>query len=96
MYYYLNKQNIFKRRKDLKLIVASATTDAVFLRNYFDNSQNADSNSATIMSVEGRQFPVDIHYLKGKYQQIYDFRLLLSIPNLKFQRLNLTNSPLEF
>lgn len=45
----------------------SATADAEFLKNFFNN-ENAKSDSdstATILRVEGRQYPITIHYVNG-------------------------------
>lgn len=43
-------------RKDLKLIVASATLNADIFKEYFNN--------ASILKVPGRRFEVDIYYTK--------------------------------
>lgn len=40
--------------------------DAKELRAFFNNNTaDKKKDTAVIMSVHGRQFPVDIHYLKG-------------------------------
>ena len=60
-------KKILRKRTDLKLIISSATLDAEALRDFFDmsHSKNIDEETtATILTVEGRTFPVDIHYLK--------------------------------
>ena len=44
----------FRQRRDLKIVVMSATLDAGKFQNYFDN--------APLMSVPGRTFPVEIFY----------------------------------
>lgn len=48
----------------MRLIVASATMDAKSLQRFFNNNPTNDSKKDTsvIMSVEGRQFPVEIFY----------------------------------
>lgn len=46
---------LIQRRKDLKLIISSATLDSGSFSEFFDN--------APIISVEGRTFPVDLHYM---------------------------------
>ncbi|XP_050517230.1 probable ATP-dependent RNA helicase DHX35 isoform X1 [Diabrotica virgifera virgifera] len=58
-------KKILKRRKDLRLIVASATLDAKELQDFFNNNTTDDkkNDTAVIMSVEGRQFPVEIFYV---------------------------------
>ncbi|KAK7869960.1 hypothetical protein R5R35_013734 [Gryllus longicercus] len=58
-------KKILRKRKSLKLIVSSATLDAKFLKNFFNNPvKNEGKDTAVIMSVEGRKYPVDIYYLK--------------------------------
>ncbi|KAL1124315.1 hypothetical protein AAG570_002083, partial [Ranatra chinensis] len=59
-------KKILKKRRSLKLIIASATMDAESLRDFFRNQDGIgkDKNTATIMSVEGRLYPVDIFYLR--------------------------------
>jgi pre-mRNA-splicing factor ATP-dependent RNA helicase DHX15/PRP43 len=47
-------KEILKQRKDLKLIVMSATLDAAKFQKYFDD--------APLMEVPGRIFPVEIYY----------------------------------
>uniref|UniRef100_A0ABD2VZY6 RNA helicase n=1 Tax=Trichogramma kaykai TaxID=54128 RepID=A0ABD2VZY6_9HYME len=58
-------KKILKKRRSLRLVVSSATVDAEELRDFF-NSRKSSSNEddlATILSVEGRLHPVDVHYL---------------------------------
>ncbi|KAL1810558.1 hypothetical protein ACET3Z_027548 [Daucus carota] len=50
-------KDIARFRPDLKLIISSATLDAVRFSDYFD--------SAPIFKVPGRSFPVEIHYTKA-------------------------------
>jgi pre-mRNA-splicing factor ATP-dependent RNA helicase DHX15/PRP43 len=47
-------KEICLKRKDLKIVVMSATLDAVKFQSYFNN--------APLMSVPGRTFPVEIYY----------------------------------
>jgi pre-mRNA-splicing factor ATP-dependent RNA helicase DHX15/PRP43 len=47
-------KEICEKRKDLKVIVMSATLDAEKFQNYFNN--------APLMAVPGRTFPVEIYY----------------------------------
>ena len=61
-------KKISKKRKDLRIIVTSATLDAVPLKNFFetnDNPNDSTLDTAYILSVQGRQFPVDILYLNA-------------------------------
>lgn len=43
--------------------------DAKELQIFFNNNHTGDSkrDTSVIMSVQGRQYPVDIHYLKGNF-----------------------------
>ncbi|GAM19019.1 hypothetical protein SAMD00019534_021940 [Acytostelium subglobosum LB1] len=53
------------RRKDLKIIVSSATLDAEDMCQFFNSNRTGDKSkdTAVILSIEGRNYPVDIHYL---------------------------------
>ena len=55
-------KKIKKKRKDLRLIITSATLNADRLREFFETNMTnvEDKNTACILSVEGRQYPVDI------------------------------------
>jgi len=57
-------RKIQKKRKDLRLIVASATLDAEEMKNFFNTNETDDpeKDTAGILTIEGREFPVDIHY----------------------------------
>ncbi|KAK4873239.1 hypothetical protein RN001_015268 [Aquatica leii] len=59
-------KKILRRRRELRLIVASATMDARELQSYFNNNTTDDKKKDTsvIMSVHGRQFPVDTYFVK--------------------------------
>jgi ATP-dependent helicase HrpA len=48
-------KNLLQRRKDLRVVVSSATLDAGMFSEYFDG--------APVVNVEGRTFPVEDHYL---------------------------------
>ncbi|KAG0304257.1 hypothetical protein BGZ98_005744 [Dissophora globulifera] len=73
---------ILKKRPDLRLIVSSATLDAeAFAAFYCLDSTSADSfENAAILSVQGRMFPVDVHflsepvsdYLEATIQTVFD------------------------
>lgn len=60
-------KKVMKKREDLKLIVCSATVDAEEIKLYFDegrSKKNQDSGlSTTIISVEGRYYPIEISFL---------------------------------
>ena len=57
-------RKIVKQRKDLKLVLTSATTDAERLKKFFCSKVQGDKDaiSCAILSVEGRNFPVNINY----------------------------------
>jgi len=59
-------KKILKRRKDLHIVVCSATIDADSLFNFFNynNTNDSTKNTAAILSVEGRKYPVDVYYLE--------------------------------
>ncbi|KAJ2524619.1 hypothetical protein GGI11_000676 [Coemansia sp. RSA 2049] len=58
-----------KRRNDFRIIISSATMDAERFRDYFETNSNSathpENNTATTMSISGRLFPVEIHYLES-------------------------------
>lgn len=66
-------KKIRRRRPELRVVVSSATLDAEDFLNFFLDSNEADpeiaeedgpqSSDGRIVSIEGRAFPVDIHYL---------------------------------
>ncbi len=47
----------------------SATVDAVALKNFFNTERGGlqSGDSAAILSAEGKQYPVIIHYVNGNY-----------------------------
>jgi len=55
-------RKLLKRRLDLRLIISSATLDAERFHAYFNETMEDGSDSAVIISVAGRQYPVDIFY----------------------------------
>ena len=59
-------RKVLAKRSDLRLIVSSATLDAKLFRDYFNlnDSKDKTKNTAAIISVEGRQYPVQIHYVE--------------------------------
>ncbi|KFD60739.1 hypothetical protein M514_10096 [Trichuris suis] len=60
-------RKVLAKRTELRLLVSSATLDAVEFRRFFNFNATDDPalDTATIMSVEGRSFPIDIYYTKG-------------------------------
>lgn len=66
-------KKIQRKRKDLRVIITSATLDAKLLKDFYEtNEDRLDINQDTscIISVQGRQHPVDIYYLE---QPIRDY-----------------------
>lgn len=68
-------KDLARARKDLKLIISSATMDAEKFADYFDD--------ATIINVPGRRYPVDIFYTK-----VSDFPLKRNFENCNFFHLH--------
>lgn len=58
-------QKIMKKRPELRVIVCSATLVAEdFLHFFFGSEENAKNDDGRIVQIDGRAFPVDIHYLQ--------------------------------
>ncbi|KAJ4490687.1 P-loop containing nucleoside triphosphate hydrolase protein [Lentinula aciculospora] len=58
-------KNLAKRRKDLKIIVMSATLDAVKFQSYFslhDSAAGEEPSPAPLFKVPGRTHPVEVFY----------------------------------
>lgn len=53
-------KNLLKRRKDLRVVVSSATMDSGLFSEYFSD--------APVVTVEGRTFPVEDHFLPAQSQ----------------------------
>ena len=58
-------KKILRKRKDLKVVVMSATLDAQLFKDFFETSHKGSSPSACIISIAGRLFPVDYQYLES-------------------------------
>ena len=56
-------KKILKKRKDLRLIVSSATVDAEYIKEFFSSDEEGEKQAA-ILGVEGASYSVDIFYLK--------------------------------
>lgn len=62
-------KKVRKRRPDLRIVASSATLDAENFLNFFagadarEERNDEEAEVGKIISVEGRAFPVDIHYL---------------------------------
>jgi len=62
-------KKIAKKRPALKIIIASATLDAEQLRDFFnfkpkEPTQKTEAGSATILTVQGRMWHNEMHYLR--------------------------------
>ncbi|KAK4306482.1 hypothetical protein Pmani_021694 [Petrolisthes manimaculis] len=59
-------KKVLRRRKDLRLLVCSATIDALHLFNFFNSNRTSDpsKDTAAIISIEGRNYPVEMFYLE--------------------------------
>jgi len=62
-------KKIMKRRRDLKVVISSATVDAEYIRDFFNRGKESKKSDkilpATILSVEGRNYSVDVLYLEN-------------------------------
>ncbi len=64
-------KKIIRKRRDLKLIISSATVDAEYIRDFFNETGKSRRkgemvrDKAAILSVEGTNYSVDVHYLKS-------------------------------
>ncbi|RUS22224.1 hypothetical protein BC937DRAFT_89952 [Endogone sp. FLAS-F59071] len=75
-------KKIQRKRPDLRLIISSATLDAEAFFDFFNANTTDDStkDTATILSLEGRSFPVDVmyteepvnDYVEGAVQTVFD------------------------
>eukprot|EP01128_Nolandella_sp_AFSM9_P005869 TRINITY_DN292_c0_g1_i3.p1 TRINITY_DN292_c0_g1~~TRINITY_DN292_c0_g1_i3.p1 ORF type:complete len:691 (-),score=79.54 TRINITY_DN292_c0_g1_i3:171-2243(-) len=62
-------KKVQKRRGDLRLIISSATVDAAEFKAFFNSKHNTIDptlpESVSIMSIEGRQYPVEAFYSRA-------------------------------
>ena len=71
-------KKIMKKRSELRIIVSSATLQAEEFLNYFTRGVDEKSKSessekfGTIIDLEGRAYPVDIHYLTRPTEDYVD------------------------
>ncbi|KAJ2906815.1 hypothetical protein GGI21_003991, partial [Coemansia aciculifera] len=59
----LLKKILRKRKNDLRVVISSASLDAERFKAYFDSPDLGSTGISTIMTISGRLFPVDTHYL---------------------------------
>ena len=60
-------KKVLKRKQDLRLIISSATFDAQIFKKFFNFKTllNKKEDTAVILNMDGRTFPVDIFYLQS-------------------------------
>ncbi|VDN50983.1 unnamed protein product [Dracunculus medinensis] len=60
-------RKILSVRNDLRIIVSSATLDAILFRDFFElnTTNDAAKNTSTIISVEGHMHPITIYHVKN-------------------------------
>jgi len=58
-------KKIRKKRSDLRIIISSATMDAEAFKQFFETNRTGDpaKDTAVIVGVQGRQYPVTINYV---------------------------------
>ena len=59
-------KKVLRKRRDLKLIISSATVDAEYIRDFFNGNKTSDPEADTvgILGIEGSNYSVDVHYLE--------------------------------
>ncbi|XP_060807920.1 probable ATP-dependent RNA helicase DHX35 isoform X2 [Amyelois transitella] len=57
-------KKIAKKRKNLKLVISSATMDADFLKDFFNLSDGKSTSTSVVMSMVGRTHPIDVFYVE--------------------------------
>ncbi|KAF4520740.1 hypothetical protein B566_EDAN004860 [Ephemera danica] len=55
-------KKILRKNKQLRLVVSSATVDAEQLKKFFSSGKD-EVETAAILSIHGRLYPVDVHYI---------------------------------
>ncbi|KAK4189976.1 P-loop containing nucleoside triphosphate hydrolase protein [Podospora australis] len=70
-------KKIRRRRPELRIIISSATLQAEEFRDFFseskeDPSPNGKENIASIISLEGRTYPIDILYLESPAEDYHE------------------------
>jgi len=61
-------KKVLRKRRELRLVVSSATVDAEYIRDFFSDdvtsSDDVTRKKAAILSVEGNSYSVDVFYLQ--------------------------------
>lgn len=77
-------RKIRRKRPELRVIIASATLDAKLFKRYMETNRNhkkPQNDTAVIVSVEGRQHPVDTLYLEQPAANYLD-KLVETVMNI--------------
>ena len=87
-----------RKRKDLRIIISSATIDAAMFKDFFERGEkekdgDVKNEIATVISLEGRTFPVDVMYLDEPCEDyiemaiktVLDIHLKVPIPHKSIQ-----------
>ncbi len=59
-------KKVLRKRRDLRLVISSATVDAEYIRDFFNSGSVADGGArekAAVISIAGSSYSVDVHYL---------------------------------
>lgn len=64
-------KRLLEKRKDLRIVISSATLDAGAFAEFFANGQGAQGN-VPVIEAEGRMFPVSEFFLPGKDDEPLD------------------------
>ncbi|XP_050680357.1 probable ATP-dependent RNA helicase DHX35 isoform X2 [Leptidea sinapis] len=57
-------KKIAKKRKNLKIIVSSATMNADFLKDFFNIKESGGKDTSVVLSMQGRTHPIDVFYVE--------------------------------
>ncbi|KAG7452770.1 P-loop containing nucleoside triphosphate hydrolase protein [Guyanagaster necrorhizus] len=92
-------KKIRRKRPSLRIIVSSATLDASYFLDYFTAATSP--GEATIVSLEGRMFPVDVayseqpvpDYVRFAAETAFNINLQVALLELPFQLINHSSLP---
>jgi len=57
-------KKVLRKRRELRLVISSATVDAEYIRDFYNTGrQEKQRDVATVMSVAGTGYSVDVFYL---------------------------------
>ncbi|CAG4988057.1 unnamed protein product [Colias eurytheme] len=56
-------KKIAKKRKNLKIVISSATMDADFFQRFFNlRDAHGQTDTSAVMSIQGRRYPIEVFY----------------------------------